>query len=201
MPRIDDPPESPWRTHSGRQVYDNPWITVIHYDVTTPGGSPGIYGVVHFRTAACAILPLFEDGTTVLVGQYRYAIRRYSWELPEGGVDPADPLAGARRELQEETGYTARQWHQLPDITLSNSITDETGFIYLAWDLDPGTAKPEETEALVSRRLPMAEVLAMARSGQIHDILTLATLYGAVDAARDDRLPEPLARLVLAGVP
>lgn len=196
MPRNDDPPESPWRTLASQSIYDNPWIGLTEYQVTKPSGDPGIYGVVHFKTMACAVLPLFEDGTTVLVGQYRYSIRRFSWEVPEGGVDPADPLAGAKRELAEETGYTATAWHELSQFSLSNSVTDEVGRIYIAWDLAAGTADPDDTEVLTLRRLPLRDVLAMARVGEIHDALSLVTLFGAIDAARVGRLPETPTRLL-----
>ena len=175
--------DNPWRTLRSSLRYDNSWISVTHFDVLTPSGNEGIYGVVHFKNRAIGVLALEDDGTTYLVGQYRYALQSYSWEIPEGGGPQIeDPLEAAKRELLEETGLQARQWRQILRMHLSNSVTDEESIVYLATDLEQGLASPEETEQLELRRLPFSEVLAMVQRGEITDSITVAAvLYVALE--------------------
>lgn len=179
--------DNPWRTLRSSLRYDNPWISVTHFDVLTPSGNEGIYGVVHFKNRAIGVLALEDDGTTYLVGQYRYALQSYSWEIPEGGGPHIeDPLEAAKRELLEETGLQARQWRQILRMHLSNSVTDEESIVYLATDLEQGLASPEETEQLELRRLPFSEVLAMVQRGEITDSITVAAvLYVALEQRRE----------------
>ena len=169
--------DNPWRTLRSSLRYDNPWISVTHHDVLNPSGGAGIYGVVHFKNRAIGVLALQDDGTTYLVGQYRYALNSYSWEIPEGGGPHAEnPLAAAKRELLEETGLRAREWRQILRMHLSNSVSDEESIVYLATDLEQGEASPEETERLELRRLPFTEVLEMVQRGQITDSITVAAV-------------------------
>ncbi len=165
----------PWRRLSRRTTYANPWIEVFHDDVVRPDGSPGIYGVVHYRTQAVGVVAVGDDGRLLLVGQYRYCLDEYSWEIPEGGVEAAETLLdGAKRELREETGYEAAAWRQLCRMTVSNSVTDERGAIFLATGLRAGPASPEATEDLAIRWATLAEVVAEIDAGEIHDVITLA---------------------------
>lgn len=164
---------SDWRTHHTRTSYENAWIRVDHNEVTTPGGSPGIYGVVHFKNLAVGVVPLDDEGHIYLVGQYRYPHDRYSWEIPEGGCPKEeDPLEAGRRELQEETGLTATHWQELLRTDLSNSVTDESGVLYLATGLSHGTADPEDTENLSLRRVPLTTAVEMVLRGEITDSLS-----------------------------
>jgi ADP-ribose pyrophosphatase len=168
-------PVGPWRRRTRRTAYENPWIEVFHDEVDRPDGSPGIYGVVHFRSLAVGIVAVAEDGRLLLVGQHRYSLDEYSWEIPEGGVDPTESLEdGARRELREETGYAAGRWRQLARITLSNSVTDERGALFFAEDLTAGVAEPDPSEVLEVRWATLDEVLAEVAAGEIHDVLTIA---------------------------
>jgi 8-oxo-dGTP pyrophosphatase MutT (NUDIX family) len=176
------PPDgaNPWRTLARRDVYGNDWIRVHEDRVVRPDGTPGVYGVVRFRTVALGAVPLFPDGTTVLVGQHRYTLDAYSWEIPEGGGDPRRPAQEEMaRELREETGCSAGTWTPLGPIHTSNSVTDEVGYLFLAEDLVQGVPRPEETEVLQRWRLPLEDAIGMAASGELTDSLTVAGLLRA----------------------
>lgn len=187
MRRMDDTPVAtgPWLRHSRRVAYENPWITIWHDEVTRPDGAPGIYGVIHYANLAVGVLALDDKDRVLLVGQHRYALDTYSWEIPEGGVpDGESPIDGARRELREETGIDATEWRELGRSHLSNSVSDEFAILFLATGLTTGLATPDGTEALEIRWLPFDEVLAMTLDGRITDALTVL----AVQRAALDRL-------------
>jgi 8-oxo-dGTP pyrophosphatase MutT (NUDIX family) len=195
MPDDDAPPApaarttgvGPWRRRSRTTAYRNPWIEVLHDEVDRPDGSPGIYGVVHFENAAVGVVAVDDEGRILLVGQHRYPLDEYSWEIPEGGAAPDAMLEGARRELREETGYEADAWRQLCRLSVSNSVTDERGALYVATGLRAGTAEPEPTEELAIRWATLPEILAEIEGGAIHDVLTIAAigLYASGRAPRD----------------
>lgn len=168
---------NPWQTKSSKIVYDNPWIQVEHNDVLTPGGTDGIYGLVRYKNHAVGIVPVDEHGHTYLVGQYRYALGSYSWEIPEGGCPVGtDVLDTAKRELKEETGLVAREWQQIMEFHLSNSVSDEWGVAFLARQLVQESPEPEETEELKLRRLPLKEAIRMTLDGRITDALSILAL-------------------------
>ena len=170
--------KNPWQTHSTREIYDNPWITVRENQVTRPDGKPGIYGVVSMKNRAVGVLPLHADGTVTLVGQFRYPTNAYSWEIPEGGCAPDESLLDcARRELREETGLSAGNLEPLGgEIHLSNSVCDERGYLFLATDLEQGEAAPEGTEELLLKRVPLQDAVQMALRGEISDGLSVLAL-------------------------
>ncbi|HMX40528.1 MAG TPA: NUDIX hydrolase [Saprospiraceae bacterium] len=172
-----DTSDDPWTTLSERTAYENPWIRVSHREVLNPSGGPGIYGVVHFKNVAIGVVPVDERGFTWLVGQYRYTLGRYSWEIPEGGCPLGTPLLeSARRELLEEAGITAQYWTPILEMHLSNSVSDEYGVAFLAQGLSLGESQPEETERLDLRHLPLAEAVRMVLEGEITDALSVAAL-------------------------
>ena len=160
-----------------RVAYENPWITVWHDEVDRPDGSPGIYGVVHFANLAAGVVAIDGDDQTVLVGQHRYTLDEWSWEIPEGGVPVGETaLEGAQRELREETGVTATTWRELGRVVLSNSISDERAVLFVATDLAHGEPSPETTEALEVRWVPFAEAVAMTLDGRITDVMSVAAI-------------------------
>ncbi len=168
---------NPWTVLAERPIYENPWIGLTEYDVINPGGGKGIYGKVRFKSLAIGILPLDDQGYTWLVGQYRFPLDAYSWEIPEGGGDPGvPPVESARRELLEETGLVASEWKELMEMHLSNSVTDEQAFIFLARGLEQQESAPEETEELVVRRLAFDEAYRMVERGEITDSMSVAAI-------------------------
>ena len=167
--------QNPWKTLESREVYENAWIRVQEHKVVNPNGGEGIYGKVIFKNKAIGIIPLDHDLNTWLVGQYRYTLDEYSWEIPMGGGPlHLEVLTSAKRELKEETGLTAQKWTLIMRIHTSNSATDEEGFIFLAEDLNLGNTKFEETELLEVKKLPFNVALDMVMSGKITDSLSVA---------------------------
>tara|TARA_Y100000768_G_scaffold387057_1_gene377102 strand:+ start:709 stop:1278 length:570 start_codon:yes stop_codon:yes gene_type:complete len=166
---------NPWTKITEEEIYDNPWITVFHHTVKTPSGNDGIYGKVHFKNLALGIIPLDEDYNTWIVGQYRYPHDQYSWEIPEGGGTFSESaLESAQRELLEETGITAGYWENICEIHLSNSVSDETGYVFVAKELSFGKAQPEETEQLQLKKIPFNEAFEMVMRGEMADSMTVA---------------------------
>ena len=175
-----DETHNPWQILGTEVKYHNPWISVREDQVRNPGGGRGIYGVVSMKNKALGIVPVDAEGNTWLVGQYRYPLNEYSWEIPMGGgLLEHDILASAQRELKEETGLTAARWTRIARLHTSNSVTDEEGFVYLAEDLTQGDLEPEETEDLRLWKLPLAEAISMVMADRITDGISVAGLLKA----------------------
>jgi 8-oxo-dGTP pyrophosphatase MutT (NUDIX family) len=170
--------KNPWTTLSGEDKYENRWIRVTEYQVINPGGGRGIYGKIHFKNKGIGIIPVDNEGNTWLVGQYRYTLNEFHWEIPEGGAPlNEDTLEAAKRELKEETGLTAKKWTRLLRMNTSNSVTDEECLIYLAEDLQQGESELEDTEAdLKVRKVPLKEALDMVVRGEIADSMSMMGL-------------------------
>ena len=177
---LKDQYKNPWQTLGSRMVYKNPWLSIREDRVIRPDGSEGIYGVVDTRIAT-GVVALSPDQDIFLVGQYRYPTKMYSWEIIEGGTDDGeDPLSAAKRELEEEAGLVADTWSQLGgEIHLSNCITSERCYIYLAEGLRNVKACPEGTEVLTIKKLPFADALAMVDSGEIVDAVSIMGILRA----------------------
>jgi len=172
--------KKPWQTLSTKVAYENNWIKVTHRDVINPGGNPGIYGVVEFKNLAMGIVPVDEDGHTWLVKQFRYTLDQYTWEIPEGGCPIGEtPLSAAQRELQEETGLTAKKWTKIAELHTSNSVTDEYGEIFLAQALTIGVQNLEDSEDIVVKKLPLHEAYQMVLDGEITDSVSMIGLMKA----------------------
>ena len=150
---------------------------MTHHKVLNPSNNEGIYGVVHFKNLAIGVLPIDEEGNTWLVGQYRFPLNAYSWEIPEGGGShDADPIISAKRELLEETGLLANDWSELLTMHLSNSVSDEKAIVFLAKSLTQGEAEPEETEDLTIKKIPFEEAFQMVINGEITDSISVAAI-------------------------
>ena len=166
-----------WKITESELVYDNPWISVNHHKVITPGGSNGIYGEVQFKNLAIGIIPIDNEGNTWRVGQFRFPLERYGWEIPEGGGPlDVDPLESAKRELQEEVGLIAEHWEQLLELDLSNSVTNEQSIVYVAEGLTPVSTNHEDTENLTIEKLPFYELYQQVLDGTIRDSISVAAI-------------------------
>jgi 8-oxo-dGTP pyrophosphatase MutT (NUDIX family) len=180
---------NPWQIKGEKKIYDNPWIGVTEYDVLNPSGGKGIYGKVHFKGLAIGVLPLDEHLHTYLVGQYRFTLNQYSWEIPEGGgALDVEPVLSAQRELLEETGLKASRWDKLLEMHLSNSVSDEHAIIFLARGLSQHTPSPEETEQLQIRKVHFEEAYQMVEQGRITDSMSVAAILKVKLMLADGRI-------------
>lgn len=166
--------KNPWTTLNDSIVYENNWIRVHHREIINPKGGKGIYGVVHFKNYAIGIIPIDDNGYTYLVGQYRYPLSKYSWEIPEGGgALNIDILESAKRELNEEIGVTAEHWFLIQELDLSNSATDEISFIFIAGNLTFDEVMHDETELIEIRKVHVTEFIDMIFKGEITDSISV----------------------------
>ena len=163
-----------------------------------PTGASARYFVQRYRNVATGVLPLWDDGTVTLVGQWRFPLADYQWEIPEGGAPlHEDPLEGCKRELREEAGLEAAQWRPILSLQLSNSTSDEVALGWLATALTPCATAPESTEELALVRTPFREALDAAVAGHIRDAITVAMLLRLHHMAVEGELAPALAARVL----
>jgi 8-oxo-dGTP pyrophosphatase MutT (NUDIX family) len=194
-----DETKNPWTVLSRATVYENQWIRVDHREVLSPAGGPGVYGTVHFKCYAIGVVPIDEKGNIILVGQYRFPVGAYSWEIPEGGGASDVPvLESGQRELREECGLVAKRWTEIMGMDLSNSVADERSIAFLAWDLSIAPAQPDETEQLQIARVPFWDAIERVKRGEIRDSISVAALLRVALMALQGELPEPVAKI--AGV-
>jgi 8-oxo-dGTP pyrophosphatase MutT (NUDIX family) len=192
------PKPPPWRSHGDSLVFENPWMAITRHPATAPTGLSADYAVFRPANVAVGVLPIHNDGTVVMVGQQRFALMNYSWEMPEGGAPKGeDPFDGVRRELAEEAGLEAAHWEPALQLELSNSVTDERAFTWLAWDLTPVPIDPDPTEVIAVVRVPFRDLMHEIGRGAIRDALTVATAYKAYHMAAEGLLPPALANDML----
>lgn len=180
----------PWVRRSTSVPYLNPWIQVEHHEVIDPTGKSGVYGVVRFKHVALGCVPLHDDGTITLVGQHRYPLDAWSWEIPEGGGrKDREPLAEIQRELKEETGLTGTDWIELGSLQMSNSVTDEVARLWLVRDLTQGGNQLDSTEGDIQvKRVPFTEAVEMAYDGRMTDSISVAALLRAANWLEKEKL-------------
>lgn len=167
-----------WKTLSSELVYESPWIAVNKHQTINPAGNPAVYSVVNFKNLAIGIIPLSEDGYTWLVGQWRYPLNAYSWEIPEGGGPLGEePKNTAIRELKEETGIVAKNLEEIMQMHLSNSATNEHAFVFLATNLTFEESEPEESEDLKVKKIHINDVFDMVLRGEITDSISVAAIF------------------------
>ena len=189
--------KNPWTIVSRGAVYENDWIRVDHHEVLSPSGGPGIYGTVHFKNQATGVVPIDDDGNVILVGQYRFPLETYSWEIPEGGgAHAATALESAQRELREECGLAAKSWTEILGVDLSNSVSDERGTLFLAWELSDVEAQPDDTEDLQVVRVRFWDAIARVKRGEIRDSMSVAALLRVALMALQNELPEKITRAI-----
>ena len=175
-----NPRDNPWRRRSRKLVYENAWIEVLHDEVTRPDGEAGIYGVVHFRHLAVGVVPLdAETDRVLLVGQFRYVLDRYSWEIPEGGAGlDEEPL---------EAGAPGASWPKrratpaAPGASCAGPTSPTRSATRARSSLRPRTwwqARPRRRAAssLETRWVAFDEALAMIARGEITDAMTILAL-------------------------
>jgi 8-oxo-dGTP pyrophosphatase MutT (NUDIX family) len=173
-----DENKNPWEILNKKEIYTNPWITLQHHEVINPGGNEGVYGTIDFRYTALGVLVLDEDYNTYIVGQYRFPLKKYSWEIPEGGGEKdEEPLISAKRELSEECGIQAKKWTKIQDFDLSNSVTNETGFLFIAQELSYFNAHPDDNEELQIKKIPFEKLFEMVLNGEISDAMTIMAVF------------------------
>lgn len=190
-----------WQSEGREVVFESPWMQVTRNTATAPTGDRSPYAVMRPKNNAAGVLPVHDDGTVTLVGQQRFALGNYSWEMPEGGAPHGeDPLDGAKRELAEETGLAAEHWMSALTLELSNSITDEMAYTWIAWGLSAVPTDPDPTEALAVVRVPFLDLIEEIARGTVRDAMTVATAYRAYHMAVSGQLPPTLAQAMLGKV-
>ncbi len=202
-PAWDDPAERPppWRSGGETVVFENPWMRLTRHPATAPTGLACDYVVMRPRHLSVGVLPVHDDGAVTLVGQQRFALMNWSWEMPEGGAPfDEDPIEGARRELAEEAGLAAACWREALKVETSNSITDERALAWIAWELSPAPCAPDPTEVICVARVRFGDLLREIGRGAVRDMFTVATALRAYHMAREGELPPELAKAMLAGV-
>ncbi len=197
-----DPPARPaWDSRGQTTTFENPWLRLTSHPAIAPTGAEATYVVMRPRNLAAGVLPIHADGTVTLVGQARFPLMNYSWEMPEGGAPfDEDALEGAKRELAEEAGLAARTWREVLRMELSNSITDERAIAWLAWDLFAVEQAPDPTEVIALARVPFMSLIAEIDRGAVRDAFTVATALRAYHMAREALLPGWLAHAMLTRV-
>ena len=180
----------------GKVVFSGRVFEVRSEPVVLPSGRRTRRDVVR-HPGSVGVLALDGERRVLLLRQFRHSVGRVIWEVPAGTLEPGErPLRCARRELAEETGYTARRWKRLTTIYPSPGILDERLHLYAAWEVAAGVPRPQEDEEIVCRWLPLERALALVRSGRLADAKSICALLYAVQFG----VLAP-ARLKVAGEP
>jgi 8-oxo-dGTP pyrophosphatase MutT (NUDIX family) len=197
----DNHQANPWTTIRSENKFDCSYFTARSDTVSYRGRQARQYNHLHMKHFAVAVVPIDNDGYTTLVGQYRYPMKCFTWELPRGGgrLD-APPIEGAKKELYEETGYRADYWLELFAAAAASPGTfNEIAPCFVAWGLHEGEPQPEPEESISQRRIPFGDAISMALSGEIADLASIASILGLQAKFLRDELPHDLAKLLSGG--
>lgn len=165
-----------WTIHESKQVLKNEFIEVREDAVTQPDGKPGKYATVKMKPGVC-ILAIDEDDNVYLTKQFRYAIGRTSLEVPCGGLDESEPIAGAKRELREELGIEADDWRELPAFDIDTSIVFSPASIFVARKLKQVEKDEDDTEDIETIKMPLPEAVEKAANGEITHAPSIVALF------------------------
>lgn len=191
---------NPWAFVSREETFDCPYFAVRRDTVAHLGGDHRPYHHIHMKNFGIAVVPIDDDGSTTLIGQYRYALQRFTWEVTRGGGRrDAPPIDSARRELHEETGYRADHWLELFAASASPGTTDSMAPGFVAWGLHEGRPNPDPEELLTQRRVPFSAAVSMALSGEIADLASIAAILAVETRFRREELPTDLLQLLKRG--
>ena len=166
----------PFKTLSSRIAYTNPWMQIREDAIIRPDGSEGIYGVIETRDSV-VIVAINDKHEVGFINIFRYPVQKWCWELPGGGGDGQDILEAASRELKEETGITAKQWHILGRTRVGNGMMIEYQASVLARDITRRKATDTEEGIAGLSFFSLDRIDAMISSGEIDDGQSLTALY------------------------
>ena len=189
----------------------NPWkvlqedvpLSCSYFDVRQDlvshnGRPPRTYHSIRVRQRGVCVLPVDRQGLVTLVGQYRYVLGRFTWELPAGGSPlDADPLAKAQQELKEECGYRGGKWLRLVGGDVWGGTADAHSSGYVAWDFEEGEPQPEPEESLTLKKVPFKTAVDLGLKGEVTSLISVALLLAAQVQAARGSLPERLHKLLL----
>lgn len=188
---------NPWKVLKEDTGYDCRYFSIRHDRVTLSDGEPRSYHSVRMKYYGVCVVPVDQDGRVTLIGQYRYVLDRYSWEIPGGGARRGDdPLVVARAELKEETGCTAEHWLKIVEGSVSPGISSEVVPAFVAWGLFRGEPQPDDTEKLSRRLVPFREAVSMALTGEVSNLPGIAALLGIEVRRQRGDLPASLLDLL-----
>lgn len=195
-----DAPEdlaNPWIVHRKEEKFACSFFSVRSDTVAHGHRLPRTYNSIRMKSPGVSIAPIDSDGRVTLIGQYRYVLDRFTWELPGGGCKPEQtPVEAATAELSEETGYRADHWLRLFDASLSPGTIEGSTHCFVAWDLQAGMPHPEPEERLSQRRVSFDEAVSMVLSGEISNFSSTTLLLGIQVKFARNELPADLAALL-----
>lgn len=168
---------NPWKTIESRTAYKNPWLRVREDQVIRPDGNKGIYGVVEIRPSV-GILAFNDEQKLAIVGQWRYALGRYSYEIVRGGSGEGetDMLAVAKRELREEAGFDAANWEPFGSADVCNGVTTDVQHFFVARGLSFVGTNQDPYEEIVTEWHPFDHALDMVAQGTISEVCSIAAI-------------------------
>lgn len=171
--------KSPWKVLETRDIYKNHWMHVFEDSVIRPDGNPGIFGYIRMQPGV-SILAITDDNKIIIEQEYRYSLEHDSLELPSGGIeDGATPLETAKKELQEETGYSASDWEYVGPVEPLTSTVHAPQHLFIANGLQKGKPKLEGTEVITAHELPFDKVYQMVLDGRITHSPTVVLILRA----------------------